>query len=65
MNRFQEVKTLLDDEIEICKYQLGYEDLRKIIDRLKRDNLDTQYIEIIVNVVCIQENIFLTKRLGF
>ena len=36
MNRTQEIKDLLDEEIEICKYQLGYEDLRKVIDRLKR-----------------------------
>ena len=43
MNRFQEIKTLLDDEIEICKYQLGYEDLRKVIDRLKRKDGYTIY----------------------
>lgn len=36
MNRLQEIKDLLNNDIEICKYQIEYEDLRKVIDRLKR-----------------------------
>ena len=43
MNKTQEIKDLLDEEIEICKYQLGYEDLRKVIDRLKRKDGYTIY----------------------
>ena len=36
MSRLQQIKDLLDNDVEICKYQIGYEDLRKVIDRLKR-----------------------------
>ena len=35
-SKFQEIKDLLDSDKEICKYQTGYEDLRKVIDKLKR-----------------------------
>ena len=37
MNKFRIIKSLLDDDIEICKHTTNTNDLRKIIARLKSD----------------------------
>ncbi len=40
---FQKIKFLLDEENEICKHTTDEPNLRKMIDRLKRENNYTIY----------------------
>ena len=58
MNKFNTVKTLLDNDVEVCKHLTNIDDIRKIIARLKTD----EFNYLIYRNIC---NCNLSKRQHF